>query len=204
MKKYASFWLSLILTTVLPHAGYSEESKSSQLQEQQKVTVLLPISWSAPSQCNLSVTIPEGFRSIQPLATWNESTLIEFIPEGESGDNWSEIITLNKLIGQRIPATQITSYLEKTLPTKSTNFKVIASSVEKTSSYLRSNLEVSYENAGRHEVLSCRYYSGPYDCAGIQYTIRPKSDQTDEQTLAKIEAFFEANIQIVDCETSTP
>lgn len=206
MKRSELFWICLALSMTTTNFIQSTDDLPTPPLEQSKTktTIQLPISWSSPTQCNLAITIPTGFRSLQPLAKWKESTIIEFIPEGESDSSWSEIITVNKIIGQRISATQITNHLEKTLPTKSFNFEVIASSAVKEPSYLRSNLDVSYDNEGKHEVLSCRYYSGPYDCAGVQYTMRPKPGQSDAETLEKIAAFFEANLQTIDCDSSQP
>lgn len=199
MNKSTFFWIFTTLTTLTSNLSFSEQEKPAANLEQHKITFLLPISWSSDVQCNLSVTIPPNFRSLIPMSQWDQATMVEFIPEGESENTWSEIITISKLIGQRISASQITQHLEKTLPTKSTNFKVIESSAVKEPLYVRATLEVSYNNAGNHEILSCRYYSGPYDCAGIQYTIRPKAGQTDEQILDRIKAFFESNVQTIDC-----
>jgi len=56
---------------------------------------------------------------------------------------------------------------------------------------------MSYDLNGRHEVLGSRYYSGPFDSVGIQYTIRTLQGQSDEYTVEKIENFFKSNAQVV-------
>ena len=42
--------------------------------------------------------------------------------------------------------------------------------------------------------MEARYFSGPYDCVGVQYTIRPAENQSDEDVSKTIENFIKTNL----------
>lgn len=164
--------------------------------ENYAVTFLLPIDWStSPTAVNLSVKIPKGFKAVQPADTWDTAPLIEFIPENEDVSNWSEIITIQKLINKRIPADRIAaaviSNIEKVTP-------VSTLLNEKTNNqYKQATIIVSYNYEGKDEVLGGKYFSGPYDTEGVQYTIRPNKTHGQQAAAEKIKNFFNQQLSIV-------
>lgn len=161
---------------------------------------LMPINWTVPEKYNLAVQIPSNFESIQPMSVWatGKSPLIEFIPKGESADNWNEIITLNLFINKAISAEHFVKFLYDNMLEKTTNSKAWQEiKIERSPAYTAASAGISYEFAGRKEVFGCRYYSGPYDCSGIQYTIRPKKGESEQQAIEKIENYFRSNTQVV-------
>ncbi|QLH35919.1 MAG: hypothetical protein HWD61_07055 [Parachlamydiaceae bacterium] len=110
----------------------------------------------------------------------DSTSIIEFIPKGESQDNWSEIITIHKLIGKKINAAMMIDTLKSSILSQTKNGKIWKGSLTRKDAYLFGSLGLSYDLNGRHEILGCRYYSGPYDCVGIQYTLRPVKGFHDE------------------------
>jgi len=54
-----------------------------------------------------------------------------------------------------------------------------------------------YAYQGKKEVIFAKYYSGPYDCAGFQYTIRLSSTMSDEEALQKINDFVKNCVAII-------
>jgi len=148
----------------------------------------LPINWNTSSHYELEVTIPSGFNSLQGFDDWDKAILIEFVPEGEDGENWKEIITINKFIGKNIEAGIFVDLLQKQLTPTVENVKVLEKTKEKFPGYEKATLFLSYDYQNKHEILGLQYFSGPNDCIGVQYTIRSKNDQ---QAMAKITSFFE-------------
>lgn len=160
-----------------------------------KAEILLPINWTGKEQLNLKVTIGEGNRSLQTLEQWADpkTTLLEFIPKDESENEWSHILTLNKFIDSQISAIAFTKNLQKELA-KESGARLLQESFLEKPSYERAGFIMSYDLKGRHEVMGCLYYSGPYDCVGVQYTIRSTDD---EEAFKTIETFFQKNTTII-------
>jgi hypothetical protein len=154
----------------------------------------LPINWTSDPKINLEVSIPETFHSLQPMDQWKDAELIEFVPNGEEGENWSEIITINKYIGDKIDASTFVSLLKDQLLKKIENGKVLEESSTREENYTKATLSLSYDEKGGHEILSLQYFSGPFDCVGLQYTIRSARDQ---EALEKIQNYFKMNTKVV-------
>jgi hypothetical protein len=157
-------WLAL-LPTIFASQIISGDEKQSTAEsiEEAKTVFILPINWAEKGHINLVTKIPEGFQTIQPMSEWENASLIEFIPKGESADNWSEIISVHKLIGQQISAEKLVESLKNAFLTKTKNGKVWSSEASKESSYEVAHLIISYELNGKQEVFGCIYYSGPYE-----------------------------------------
>jgi hypothetical protein len=188
--------LSLLIFT---QSLFAVEMKTQGTRDLQ-MTFILPINWSAGQNYNFIITIPEGYRSLQSHTEWmeNKIPIIEFIPKNEDENLWTEIITINKSIGQKVPASHMTNYLKNAMIKKVENGRIWKDDVSVQPAYMFSTLGLFYNLNKVREVFGSRYYSGPYDCAGIQYTIRPKKDQTDQMTAAKIEKFFNTNTKIIN------
>ena len=112
----------------------------------------------------------------------------------------SQIITINKYIGQGLSAEHLVRNLKSGMLSKVENGKVWKDALTKETSYIFANLGIAYDLNGKHEVFGARYYSGPYDTVGVQYTIRPKKGQSDAEVTKKIESFFDANAQVIKAQ----
>ncbi|MBA3958015.1 MAG: hypothetical protein H0X51_06450 [Parachlamydiaceae bacterium] len=167
------------------------------INKETKLTFMLPINWVPPTKCNLVVTIPPGYKPLQMPSTWEEATLIEFVPQNESQDEWTEIISINKLIGKKMSASRLVDEIKSTF-LKNHEARILQTKSSHDLSYESAQMSAAYNFEKYHEVLGCRYYSGPYDCVGLQYTIRPKKEETDVEIAQRIERFFDANA-IVNC-----
>ncbi len=191
--------------SLFSHPTFADTAPSVSEKESHKegaITFLLPVNWTTDDLTNLVIKLPEEFRNIQPLSEWNkpETVIIEFIPKSDSEDEWKQIITLTKYVGQKIDAKQVTDLLKEGLLAETKNGTVLQEETKKEDAYQRASLALSYDYEGYHELLGALYYSGPLDCAGVQYTIRAKKDQNDKDTLKIINDFFDKNVEIV----STP
>lgn len=153
----------------------------------------LPIDWVSQTQYDLEVIIPEGYSSLQDFKDWEKATLIEFVPEGENGDNWSEIITIQKFIGQKIQADILVNLFKEKMLADVTNGKVWVDTQEKIQGYQKATLFLSYDYERRHEVMGGQYFSGPFDCVGVQYSIRSGDN---EKAISKIANYFKESTRV--------
>jgi len=167
--------------------------------EDKKLTVLLPINWVDGNNINLSVSIPEGFKPLQPPSDWENAMIIEFIPKAETADEWSEIITLLKIVGKKVPASFLTDMLKSGFKNSDPNLTIWLEGQDKNSNYEISNLGLSYRNNGVLEVFGSENYSGPVDCVGVQYTIRSKNGE-EKLAIEKIKNFLKTNAQVVNAK----
>lgn len=161
-------------------------------------TFVLPVNWADTPKLGMVVSIPTGFKSInaQPDVD-GTSALAEYIPDSESEENWTQRITVSKYIGKSASAQTVVAQLKAVILEKMTNAKVWEETNTVKASYQQSMLGMKYEFQSRHELMGAQYNSGPYDCVGVQYTIRPTLTMPDEDIIKIIDAFFKTNIQVV-------
>lgn len=161
-------------------------------------TFVLPVNWAVTPKYGMVVTIPQGFKPLQPDGELSSSAeLLEYVPEGQDGNNWTEIISISKYIGKNIPAIKLVGEIKSQMLAKVTNSKVWVETNSTKPNYVQATLGIAYDYQGKREVMGAQYISGPYDCVGVQYTIRPNLGLTDEAATKIIETFFKANLQVV-------
>ncbi len=162
-------------------------------------TLLVPINAKSKPRIQLQVKIPPGFKSIQPMESFEAQTqfMIEFIPENEDPDQWSEIITVFKYIGIKVSAPTLVERVKNSFMDK-TKAEVISESITSFKNYKHAALTLEYIYQNQMEVLGMLYDSGPYDCSGVQYTIRPPKGQSSDQSVKKIQNFFNTNTQTIE------
>lgn len=161
-------------------------------------TYVLPINWAETPKYGLVVTIPQGFKPLVPQGELDASaTLQEYIPENETAENWTEIISVSKYIGKSIGAIKLLGEIKTQMLAKATNGKVWIESNAVKPNYQQASLGIQYDYQGKHEVMGAHYYSGPYDCVGVQYTIRPTLNIPDDDVAKIIDSFFKTNMQVV-------
>ena len=149
---------------------------------------LLPINHNLPDKQRISllVQIPAGYRHLQPLT----SPFQEYIPKADDEYTWSEIITTQAIIGRYLTAKyQINSLKDGFLRT-GTDAEIITESFEDHPGYSTGFLEAIYSYQGRREYCIAKYYSGPYDCVGYQYTIALSSFITKADAAKKVQDFM--------------
>lgn len=158
-----------------------------------KVTFLLPIDWTSNNTSNLSVNVPEGFKPIQSMNAI-ETGVIEFIPENETAYNWSEIITIHKFVGSCIPADKYANFIKESIfkAAKVTKSWKIEKSINKSTV---GSFGLDYSYNGNSEVIGALYFSGPYDCCGVQYTIKASSKMNALEARNKIIDFYNNNVK---------
>lgn len=205
MKRLFSMMIFAILLTTQT-AFCTETEQPASTSQIEKFRFILPIDWTTPYKYDLVVSIPEGFRSLQSIEDMlKESTsLIEFIPKDEEDDSWTQIITVNRFIGKKITAEYFSNFLKNSMLAKVSNGKVWLDTATDHAAYHQTTLGLTYDFLGKHEVMGAQYYSGPYDCAGVQYTIRPGSTLSDKQAIEKIKDYFKTGLEVIKAPEPTP
>jgi|GEM_PF-3368889 len=196
---YIFFLIITALTTLPIFSRESQPAIDKSMAAVDKINFVLPL-YSFRNKCSiLSVSIPEGYKPLQSLEQFGrrEATMIEYIPKEESANEWSKIITLNKLIGKRTQAGIFTNSLKSQVSASSSSRKVLSQGVSKEKMIEKAHFIMQYQYQNRQEVLGAFYFSGPSDLAGVQYTIRLKKDQTVADAVSQIEAFFENQVKCI-------
>jgi len=181
-----------ILTVCLGQALFGLDLTEEQIGYQEELlgyqwNFSLPVNWTGGSRDNLHVTIPRGYRPLQ--SEWR--TILEFVPENEDGDNWSEIITVTKYIGKRLSATDVTSLIAEGIINQAKDSQILLNSNEDTGRIKKSRLGIMYTYQGRKELILMNYFSGPLDCVGVQYTVRIPENQNIVDVSKKMVDFVE-------------
>ena len=187
--KYILIFFALIISL-----AYS--TAAEQKTEHADPVFLLPVDWSTKKHIDLCVRIPQGYQSIQSGADWVKEPMIEFIPQGEDHFCWSEIITVQRSVGQGISADQVASFIKKGISAVA-KCKILLDKKSR-GKYQTVFFILSYSYKGEQEIIGVKYLSGPSDCGGVQYTIRPSKEQSEEEVVKKIECFFDKYLTVVE------
>lgn len=148
---------------------------------------------------NLKVTVPKGYKPLQALDAFSkrEQVMIEYIPQNDNENNWSEIITVNKFIGQKISAKTFAAMVKIQMMSAAKGIKLIADISSKDKNIEEAFFLMRYRNQQKQEIIGAKYFSGTFDAAGVQYTIRLKPDLNEEAAIKKIDDFFKNNVQLI-------
>ena len=189
MLKNTILLLFLLITLSL------QSSENQEIPSDARIHFELPINWLSSPKYNLEVSIPAGYISLQSFRKWSDerTTLIEFVPKGQDGENWKEIITINKHLGEQIAADSLIEIVKKKFVSDD-NGKIIKEEISRQPSYTRVKLILSYDYKGKHEIVGFLYYSGPYDCVGVQYTIRLQGNE--QAAVTKIDTYLDTATQV--------
>jgi hypothetical protein len=172
---------------------------SSLMEEGYRAGLLLPVN--VPKGIFLKVTTPPGFTlaSSQNQTMGPEQRMImsEFIPQGESIDNWMRIITTQSFIGLGNKAGPLMENILQGIKDAVGEINVddpefyLVTQID----YTESSMKVTYSNRGMKEMLIVKIFSGPYDTAVAQMTYRYKSAVFNDAD--KFEKEFLENVALV-------
>jgi len=186
---------------VCPLFGEAQSEEYALLRkraEEGAFVFVLPIDHTVQPLCSLAVTVPKKYKPLQPLESFSpaQSRMIEFIPESENDPyGWSEIITINKYLGSRTSADLFMNRILRSMISKMEECRVLVHSSSKEGAVEEARFLIQYKLRGQQEVLGVVYFSGPYDCVGMQYTVRPKAGQSVADAVFQVEAFLKKNCQ---------
>ena len=90
----------------------------------------------------------------------------------------------------------MTSFIKKGVKAGGSKVSILEEKEEKNADYKSSTFAMSYNLRGRREVIFGKYFSGPYDCSGFQYTIALSDSLTESEALEEIKQFVEKNTGI--------
>lgn len=184
--------LLLALTFVAP-LSFAETPAENSALSGKEIALSLPINATVAPPVTLFIKIPKGFRALQSLTDLarGKSNLIEFIPKDDGEYDWTEIITLNPFIGAKMKASDIVNSMNARFKQAAQEVHILETKTTQHGNYEQSCTAMDYVVNKRHEMVYMCYYSGPYDCAGIQYTLLwPKNSKLSKsQMLNKLKRF---------------
>ncbi len=164
------------------------------------ISLILPVNALVRPRLHLLVEIPEDFQSVLPLETMVNRTMNEFIPKSDKDVNhWTEIITTNIILRQRVSAKSLVDILRKQISTGG-NAKLLDSSQQNYKNYSVATFTMAYTHKGRREIVFGKYLSGPLDCSGFQYAIALSGDMTEKEAVKKINDFVNKKTRLLDKE----
>jgi hypothetical protein len=166
--------------------------------EADKYIFSLPVNATISPKVIARITIPNNFRPLQDISVITKGQILEFIPISDTDEyNWTEIITVQLLLGKHIRAQDFTKLLKKNISKHGSNAEVLADRLDKTRSHSSSTLIMKYSINKRYEILIAKYISGPYDCTGIQYSVLISKDVFEDEVKLK-EQLEKMNIFLED------
>lgn len=185
------------LTTLLQ----AEDELTIKDNEDIQFTFSLPVNATLPleKRIHLSVTIPKGFKSLQPVKDVPNRTFNEFALTTSSNPYaWDEIITTQTMIDKRVSAKAFVKSLSADITSAEPSTRIISKSDINKKGYQESTIIMSYTHMGRKEVMFARYLSGPYDCSGFQYTIALSDKMSEAAAIEKIKSFVNSSTSITN------
>ena len=208
LKKIAPPLFMLVLANIIsmPDLSATPDIKN-QDQPMNVSTLLLPVNTLGEkgTRINLQFNFPKGFRCLQgekfkDPQDLDDLALLEFIPEGERVDNWSEIITSNVFLGKSVKAGNLVEHIKENIVKIAENVKILEEeSKTDDAAFETATVALAYTHNGRREVMRAVAYSGPADCTSIQYSSVVKENQSEDDAFQKEKAWMKdtKNIQIV-------
>lgn len=154
---------------------------------------LCPFAGTAGEQINLVVHIPEHFRAINSHEACSHRTFIA--QTDKDTEHCTEFITTHSYQGRAIPAPSLVLSIKEDLCIKTTDARVLEIKTTFREKYYTAFLKISYTCQGRRKLLYASYFSGPTDCAGIQYHI-DLSSMREADAQEKLDAFFKDHVEI--------
>ncbi len=174
------------------------KNKSFNVQDtmDHNITLLYPINamLRVGERLNLKVDISKDFHVIEgnPMGDY-----VEFVPKTETKTCWTQNITLQTLVGNRISAKQAVERVKQIFSNDFSYTKVLEESVNHFDTYSHAYAYVLYSNGSEQAIVLINYYSGPFDCSGMQYSIEILNNQTADQVLENLKEFSKNNVAII-------
>lgn len=172
-----------------------EQDVSNFLKENSDLqfTFLYPI---IEGKYQLMVRVPKNFK---PLEGDPNAELLEFIPKTDQDPyKWTEILTLNKILGKGITAPDYIERLDNLyLKHDEKNTKIIETDKHNFGDYQDASSIIKYQGNGRDEVVMLYSVSGPYDIANVQYALPLTSPDELKATIQKLKDFIKKNLEVI-------
>tara|TARA_A100000171_G_scaffold53015_1_gene75408 strand:- start:3437 stop:4084 length:648 start_codon:yes stop_codon:yes gene_type:complete len=193
----------LICAVLLISTGsFSSETKFKDFT----TNLVLPVNVTGVEKIHLLFVSPDRFKNHQSPEEFykalsvKKSALIEYIPKEENITHWSKIITVDAYIDLGMDSeTMLRRHIEN-IQNNTLKHQVIAKKIETNPEYKKVSFAIQYQlNPNSSEVLFMHYFSGPYDCVGVQMTQKYDhwlSASDTEKEAKKIESFLSKYMQL--------
>jgi len=192
----------LILNIFCLNSVYSAPLQSlDELPANYKKVFSFPINILEGNTIILTAEVPAGFKPGEDLGKMIDAGLIEYIPEKENVNTWTEIITFVPIAGKQLSADTVVDNTATWIKEKTSDLAFVKRDKIHTKKYDTSEAFIAYTANDQRELLWIYGASGPADTAVVQYTIRiPKQLKKENLTpyIEKITAFKNKYIKITN------
>lgn len=179
---------------------------------QHEKQIVFPINWSSDrrltkTRLGLSVSIPDGFCSIEPFEEAMKTSSIEFIlnidPKTDPKTDmnlykWSEYVAIEKIVGQSVLASEVVNKIVNDIENDNPSAWIFSRHDADRIGCSESSFALMYRHDTLLVVIFAVYYSGPYDSSGVQYAFVVDNTTTLEIIVKKIEDFVKNNVHVVE------
>ncbi len=142
---------------------------------------------------NLGITIPKHFKCCQKNL---KNNFLEFIPNTENRDNWSETILSQMASGQEVHIFRLFETLKKKFQYSTSALTILEECIKykgPDASFGHFSIIMSYEYNACKQVTLAKYFAGHDSYAGFQYTVALTPDMTENQAIEKLKTFVQHN-----------
>ncbi len=127
---------------------------------------------------------------------------MEFVPDNTTVDNWSKIFTAIRIAGKSVSSEYLVDWHIEKMDThpEAKTFHAIYDT-RQYDNYSVSTATIQYALSGQNEIIYTKYFSGPTDVSGVQYTERLSNSLTSEEFDIKVDEmknFFDAMIEVIE------
>lgn len=173
----------LCFTLVSSHVALAADDKN----------FMIPLDTNASQKVNLQVAIPNNFKAVPPPPN---SPVRIFIPNNETADEYSEIITVSPLENSNLTASQYIDALISGTQKNAADFKVVEKNTQQARNIEETVAIVTYKSPSynnRDEISIFYATSGPSGLASVQYIIAVKPNDKIENLTQNLYDFIKKN-----------
>ncbi len=166
----------------------------------------LPVNTISSPKVHIAFTVPKGFYMVEDRYKEfisGESNILEFAPENTTADNWSKIFTVISIVGKSISSEDLINFYSKKYANPEFETFHVISDTKKYDNYSISTALIQYALEGQNEIIYTKYFSGPSDISGVQYTERLSNSLTSEEFDIKADAmqnFFDGMLEVLELQ----
>ncbi len=187
--------LSTAFSSLLAFAQDTTVKTTISTSEGTKISLVLPINVIQNNNVNLSINIPEEYKSISGVGTG----LMEFIPKTDIEPYaWSEIITVFPYIGEKLSAKMIVYKISQEIKQVGKDARVLDEKYYSSFGYEQGYAVLVYTHNGRREVIKVYGASGPFDSVMVQKAVLINSDKDIEEATRNINNYFNQNVIVLE------
>lgn len=160
---------------------------------------LLPVNVALPKgqRLNIKVAVPRDFTTAMQQ-TSADGCFMEFVPNGENLNKWTQLMVVMALIGKRATVSDLQAYTKDGILSDSAErANVICDEVLNLDGYTAATLIIIYKYHNHSEAIISRIYAGKYDLVQLQLSVAVKPNESADEVVKRLREFLDKNTEVV-------